>query len=202
MDTQKSEIAALAARFVVDDGLEYGAAKQQAARQLGVGRSAAWPDNDELEDAVREYIEIFAADTQPGELAALRALALQWMERLAAFRPHLGGAVWLGTATRHSDIYLRLYADDPKALEIFLIDHDLRYTSAVLTQAHGVTQDVLHLDVRCPAFQTYVGLNLLVGDYDDLRGALIPDRRQRTPLGSLESVRRLVHDSGHDARNS
>ena len=29
----------------------------------------------------------------------MRELALTWMERLADFRPHLGGAVWHGTAT-------------------------------------------------------------------------------------------------------
>lgn len=198
MDTQKSEIAALAARFVVDDGMEYGAAKQQAARQLGAGRSAAWPDNDELEDAVREHIELFAADSQPGELAALRALALQWMERLTPFRPYLGGAVWLGTATRHSDIHLRLFVDDPKALEIFLIDQGVRFDAAVITSAHGKAQDVLRLMVPCAALHARVGLNLLVGDYDDVRGALRPDRKQRTPLGSLEAVRHLVHDSAHD----
>ena len=33
--------------------------------------------------------------------------AVEWMERMAAFRPHLGGAVWHGTATRLSDIYLQ-----------------------------------------------------------------------------------------------
>ena len=36
-------------------------------------------------------------------------------ERLAAFRPYLGGAVWHGTATRLSDIYLQLFCDDSKA---------------------------------------------------------------------------------------
>ncbi len=198
MDTQKSQIAALAAKLVVDDGMEYGSAKRQAARQLGFGRRAAWPDNGELEDAVREHIALFAADTQAGEQSALRALALVWMERLARFRPHLGGAVWLGTATRHSDIHLRLFVDDPKELEIFLIDQGLRYASAVQTTAKGESLDVLHLDVACPALLTSVGLNLVVGDYDDLRGALKPERKQRSPLGSLESVRAIVHDSGHD----
>ena len=50
-----------------------------------------------VEDAVFEYIELFCADTQPAELRALRELALVWMERMAEFRPHLTGAVWLGT---------------------------------------------------------------------------------------------------------
>jgi hypothetical protein len=60
-----------------------------------------------LEEAVREYIELFCGDTQPQELQALRELALVWMDRLQEFRPHLAGAVWRGTATRLSDIYLQ-----------------------------------------------------------------------------------------------
>ena len=42
---------------------------------------------------------------------------------MAQFRPYLGGAVWNGTATRLSDIYLQLFCDDPKSAEIALIDH-------------------------------------------------------------------------------
>jgi len=106
MSAVKSEIAAVAARLVVEEGLEYGPAKRHAVRQLGLPGRTALPGNDEIEDAVREHIAIFCASTQPGELVALRRLALLWMERLAAFRPHLGGAVWHGTATRLSDIYI------------------------------------------------------------------------------------------------
>jgi hypothetical protein len=100
MDSQKAEIAATAARMVVEEGLEYGPAKRRAVRQLGLSARSALPGNDEIEASVVDYIELFCADTQPGELAALRKLALRWMERLDLFRPHLGGAVWHGTATR------------------------------------------------------------------------------------------------------
>ena len=53
-----------------------------------------------VEAEVRAYIDLFCADTQPAELAALREVAVGWMQRLAEFRPHLTGAVWRGTATR------------------------------------------------------------------------------------------------------
>ena len=49
------------------------------------------------------------------------------MERLAAFRPHLTGAVWRGTATRLTDIHIELFCDDPKAAEIALIDQRVDY---------------------------------------------------------------------------
>ena len=127
MDDLKEEIAATAARMVVEEGLEYGAAKRRAVKQLGVPARSALPDNDQLDAAVQEYIALFCADTQPQELQALRELALEWMERLAPFRPHVGGAVWHGTATRRSDIYLQLFCDDPKSAEIALIDGGVRF---------------------------------------------------------------------------
>ncbi|HSQ71665.1 MAG TPA: hypothetical protein VLM87_04520, partial [Rubrivivax sp.] len=64
------EIAATAARLVVEEGMEYTAAKRKAGRELG--RRAELPSNEQLEDAVREHIELFCADTQPTELRALR----------------------------------------------------------------------------------------------------------------------------------
>src|SRR3954471_11930027 len=123
----KLEIAQAAARLVVEEGLEYGAAKRRAVKLLGLNARSALPDNDTVEDAVREYISIFCADTQPAELEALRRLALTWMERLTQFRPYLGGAVWHGTATHLSDIYLQLFCDGPKSAEIALIDNGVDY---------------------------------------------------------------------------
>ena len=108
----KFEIAALAARLVVEEGLEYGPAKRRAAKALGSSGRKPLPGNDELEDAVRDYIAVFCAESQAAELLALRQLALVWMDRLAMFRPHLGGSVWRGTANRLSDIYLQLFCDD------------------------------------------------------------------------------------------
>ena len=67
MDSYKEEITATAARLVVEEGLDYGAAKRRAAKQLGAGARGGLPDNAELESAVEEYIAIFCADTQPTE---------------------------------------------------------------------------------------------------------------------------------------
>lgn len=64
------EIAQTAARLVVEEGLEWGAAKRRAVKQLGLPARTPLPDNDALEAAVREYIDIFCPDTQPQELRA------------------------------------------------------------------------------------------------------------------------------------
>ena len=198
MDTLQSEIAATAARLVVEEGLEYGAAKRRAVKQLGLGARTALPDNELLEDAVREYIDLFCADTQPAELAALRRLALTWMERLAQFRPYLAGAVWHGTATRLSDISLQLFCDDPKTAEIALIDHAVDYTPRTVTGFHGESVEALSISSMSPELGEPVGVHLLVYDHDDLRGALKPDNKGRTPRGDLAAVRALVAET-HDA---
>ena len=90
------EIAAVAARLVVDEGMEYGQAKRKAARQLArrVRPGTELPSNERVEDEVRAHIELFCADTQPAELQELRCIAARWLQRLAEFRPHLSGAVW------------------------------------------------------------------------------------------------------------
>ena len=46
--------------MVVEEGLEYGPAKRRAVKQLGLNARSGLPDNDTLEDAVREYIALFA----------------------------------------------------------------------------------------------------------------------------------------------
>ncbi len=192
MDSLKSEIAATAARMVVEEGLEYGPAKRRAVKQLGVSARAALPDNDAVEEAVQEYIGLFCADTQPRELAALRRLALTWMERLEQFRPHLGGAVWHGTATRLSDIYLQLFCDDPKSAEIALVEHNVDYEARTVTGLHGEPVEALSLSSKCPELGESVGVHLMIYDHDDLRGALRPDAKGRSPRGDLAAVRSLV----------
>jgi hypothetical protein len=172
MHAPAQELAAFAARLIVDDGLDWGAAKRQAAHALGVPPRGALPDRAQLEQAVREHIALFCADTQPRELAALRRLALAWMERLAAFRPHLSGAVWDGTATRRSDIRLQLFCDDPKSAELALINDGVQYQARTIKGFNGAPVDALSLSCPCPELGAAVGVHLLIHDHDDLRGAL------------------------------
>ena len=192
MESAKSEIAAAAARMVVEEGLEYGPAKRRAVRQLGLNSRSALPDNDTIEDAVRDYIELFCADTQPAELAALRGLALTWMERLAQFRPYLGGAVWHGTATRLSDIYIQLFCDDPKSAEMALIDNGVDYEARTVTGFNGEPVEALSLSSVSRELGEAIGVHLMVHDHDDVRGALKRDAKGRAPRGDIAAVRALV----------
>ena len=194
MDNVQSEIAATAARLVVEEGLEYGPAKRRAVKQLGLNARTALPDNDALEDAVREYIELFCAETQPRELAALRRLALTWMERLAEFRPYLGGAVWHGTATKLSDIYLQLFCDDPKSAEIALIENRVDYEARSVTGFNGEQVEALSFSSVSRELGEVIGVHLLIHDHDDVRGALKPDSKGRSPRGDATAVRAMLEN--------
>lgn len=187
-----TEIANVAARLVVEEGLEWGPAKRRAVKQLGLPARTALPDNDLVEDAVREYIGLFCADTQPAELRALRQLALVWMDRMAQFRPYLAGAVWHGTATRLSDVFLQLFCDDSKSAEIALIDHHVDYEPRTVTGFRGEPVEALSMSSVSPELGEAIGVHLLIYDLDDLRGALRPDARGRAPRGDARAVRALL----------
>lgn len=195
MDTLKSEISAIAARLVVEEGLEFGPAKRRAVKQMGLPPRTPLPGNDELEDAVVDYVSVYCGDTQPGELLALRRLALVWMERMAPFRPYLGGAVWHGTATHLSDIFIQLFCDDSKSAEIALIDHQVNYVPRTVKSFNGELVAALSVHAFCPELKEEVGVHLLIHDRDDVRGALKLDAKGRSPRGDIEAVRRLLHDT-------
>lgn len=195
MDDLKAEIAQVCARLIAEEGLDYGGAKQRALRQLGLPVRSAMPSNDQVEQALEEYLALFCADTQPVALRALRELALVWMERLAAFNPQLSGAVWRGTATHLSDIHLQLYCDDPKSAELALLDQGVRYEVRLLRDAQGSAYDVLSIQAFCRPLNEYVGVHLAVRDRDDRHGSLVPDARGRKSQGGLAALRAVLKES-------
>jgi len=192
-----AELASAAARLIVEEGMEYGPAKRRAAKLLGKRsvRAVDLPGNDEVEDEVRSYLQLFCADTQPGELLALRRVALLWMDRLQAFRPHLTGAVWRGTATRLSSVHLQLFCDDSKEAELALIDKRVDYDVGSIGGSRGEPIDVLTVSSQSAELGEAVTVHLTVLDHDDLRGALKPDARGQSERGDLAALRRLLETS-------
>ena len=202
-DQWELEIASTAARLVVEEGLDYGAAKRRAVKQLKLPPRTTLPANERIEAEVRDYLALFCADTQPAELLALRRVAHCWMRQLQGFRPHLAGSVWHGTATRHSAIELQLFCDDPKSAEIGLINLNQRYEVASARGFTGEVVDVLGLQVRgepdSVLAQEYIGVHLAIYDHDDLRGALKPDSQGRAPRGDLAALDKLLQAQDNGA---
>ena len=112
------------------------------------------------------------------------------MERLAAFRPHLTGAVWRGTATRLNSIFIDLFCDDSKSAELALIDQRVDYDVSSVDGPRGRVLDVLNLHVPSRDDSAAASTSRsTVRDYDDLRGALQRDARGRSERGDLAALR-------------
>jgi len=127
----RRRIAHAAARILAEDGsLDYGSAKRKAARQLGAPDSGNLPDNQQIEEALRSYQALYQADETRAQLALLRQVAIEYMERLADFDPHLTGPVLNGTAGRHASINLQLFTDQQKDVEFLLMGLGTPYQAA------------------------------------------------------------------------
>jgi hypothetical protein len=121
-------IAQHAARLIAQDGIQdFAQAKRKAAYQMGATDTRNLPTNVEVEEALRVFRSLFQKEEHESVLRALRVQALGAMRLLAKFNPYLTGSVLSGTAGRHSDINLLLYADSPKDVELFLLDRQIPY---------------------------------------------------------------------------
>ena len=124
----RRHLAYIAARMMAEDGVaDYATAKNKAARQAGLADANLLPDNQEIEEALREYQGLYQKDDQPQHLRRLREVAVMVMREFDDFRPALVGSVLSGTAGQHSDVNLQLYTDDPKALSMFLLNKRYRF---------------------------------------------------------------------------
>ncbi len=125
--TLRAEIAHHAARLIAEDHMhDFALAKKKAARHLGVSDAHVLPSNQEIEDALASYRAIYQPE-HDGCLQELRQKAVTVMRLLRSFTPWLTGSVLSGVAGDHSDINLLVYTDDPKSVEIFLLNERIEY---------------------------------------------------------------------------
>ncbi|HKT92219.1 MAG TPA: UDP-N-acetylmuramate--alanine ligase [Paraburkholderia sp.] len=196
----REEIAIAAARMIAEDGLDYATAKRKAARQV-VGDTrieGTWlPDNDQIEEEIREYQALFQSDSQPAVLRRLREIALEWMQRLQPFNPFLTGAVLNGTAGEHSDIHLQIFCDNAKDVAIWLLNANVQYDVSETRHfaARGLVE-TLSFMWRASRAEEPVGIHVALYNTDDLRGAVRADARGRLPRANAQALQALINESG------
>lgn len=194
LETLRAEIAAAAARMIAEDGADYGTAKRKAAKQI-LGntkvRGDFMPDNAQIEEEVRQYNELFFADSQPARLLHLRKLALRMMTELAQFSPYLTGAVLNGTAGEHSDIHLQLFAPSAKDVEIFLINKNVDFDVSESTHFKGRGEPVETLSF----LWQNEGIHLALYETDDLRGAVKGNAEGKMVRADIEAIRTLIAET-------
>jgi len=184
-ESVRREVAALCARLIADAGLDYANAKSKAARQVCGGRPPrdAMPDNDEIDEALREHLELFD-DEHPARVHRLRQVALELMDLLAAFRPLVTGAAWKGIAAEHAPVHLQLFHDNGKEVEYWLLDRRVEFEVGTLPHFRGDGE------VEALGFEWKdVPVLLTLHDTDDVRGALKggaagPQRGDRAALAA------------------
>ena len=131
-------LAQEAARIMAEHGIgDFLLAKRKAAQRFGVADGAALPKNTEIEAALAQYQRLFDGDSHAVTLQAQRRAALAAMRRLCEFEPRLVGAVLRGTATRHAQVQLHLFADCAESVALKLIDLGL---------SHEVTEKRVRMD--------------------------------------------------------
>lgn len=124
----RTRIAHLAARLMAQDGIDdFALAKRKAARQVGAPDTRNLPDNEEVEEALRTYQQLYQAEEQAERVVELRRAALEMMDALSSFDPHLVGPVLSGSAGRYAEIDLHLFTDSAKEVELFLINRGIPF---------------------------------------------------------------------------
>jgi hypothetical protein len=175
------EIAATAAALIVEEGLEYGVAKKKALKQMGLPPRTALPSSELVHEQVMDYVGLYCADTQPQELKALRELAHTWMQRLQSLqdglRVYIEGAVWLGSATRLSDIRLLVFSPECKTFEMALLNQGIAYEAAPprSDENHKTESSHIYLQTKCNQLNEIIGIHVMIHDLND-------ERRLRAPL--------------------
>ncbi|MFV1996725.1 MAG: hypothetical protein ACC641_01815 [Acidiferrobacterales bacterium] len=125
---QRSLIATETARILACEGTnDYQLAKQKAADRLSVHSRRNLPSNSEIEQTLREYLNVFQSAALSERITTRRRVALKAMNFLVSFQPNLVGAVLRGTVTESSEIQLHLCADTPEHVAAKLMDFDIPY---------------------------------------------------------------------------
>lgn len=151
-DNLRQALAQEAARIMAEHGIgDFLLAKRKAAQRFSVADGAVLPKNTEIEAALAQYQRLFDGHSHVESLQAQRRAALAAMQRLREFEPRLVGAVLSGTATRHAQIQLHLFADCAKSVVLKLIDSGI---------SHEATEKRVRMNLA--RVQAYPGLRFLI----------------------------------------
>lgn len=187
----RRHLAYVAARMMAEDGVpDYASAKLKAARQEGLADSNLLPDNQEIEEALREYQGLYQKEDQPAQLRRLREVALKVMREFDGFRPALVGSVLSGTAGQFSDVNLQLFTDDAKALTMFLLNGHYRFEEGSRRVSRGGRMDeVPQISIEVDD----VKVTMTVLDRDDERsGPRVRSDDELPQRARLADVERLL----------
>lgn len=135
------------ARLIYEEGYrDYRLAKQKAAQRLGADAQAKnQPSNEEIEQALHEYVQLLEQDEHQAILRLHREIALEAMEFLAPFQPFLTGAALEGTAGPLSAVTLHLSANRAEDVIFYLEEKHIPFQIHERKVKAGKKQDYFPL---------------------------------------------------------
>ena len=126
---QPNKYAALAAGIIAEKGLPWNEARSEILESNPHLSTSMLPSDEQIETALREHYAIFDPEGHKERLRELRLMALTVMKELEQYSPLLTKGVLNGCADKFSNIYIDLAADDPKEVELFLLDRNIDFES-------------------------------------------------------------------------
>ncbi|MGA9342954.1 MAG: hypothetical protein WBV61_11575 [Rhodanobacteraceae bacterium] len=189
---QRRSIAVEAARLISESGLrDYQQAKRKAAADLGIAGEPNFPDNVEVQQALREHQRLFYGNSQPQTLRRWREAAREALRFFSTWEPRLVGPVLDGSADEQSAVCLHLHTDDAVEVARFLREHAIPYREKDrrLRLTRTMAADF-------PAFLFAAGdvpIDLTVLPYDRVRQAPL-DRSGTKPMrrATLRALEKLI----------
>jgi hypothetical protein len=140
------ELASYAARLIAEEGWDYASARKKALTAL-LGKKnihkSNWPSFEDILEQVRQYQSLYQNEEQTLKLQQLREICCQLMQSLQEFSPLVYGALVNGTASEFSAIHLLCFADDPKEIDYWLLNQNIRFDPVEVGAVQGKAVDAV-----------------------------------------------------------
>lgn len=95
-------------------------ARQKAIQRLGIRNRADWPSTAEIDRAFHDYQALFKPHASQQNRHHLLQYAIEAMQFLDPFAPHLTGAILQGNVPQHTTLELHLFTEPPETVALFL----------------------------------------------------------------------------------
>ena len=121
-------VARRAADFIMEEGItDYLFAKKKAAKSLGLLTSDNLPSNQEIDNALKEYQNIFQEEVDSAIINKIKEEALNTMVLFEDFNPHLTGQLLEGLIPKFPKIQINLFTDNIKEVEYTLLNNNITF---------------------------------------------------------------------------
>lgn len=171
---RKSELSRMlaieAARIMAEQSVQdFDIAKRKAAERFKIADQTLLPKNSDIQAALHEHQSLFQGEDHDVVIRELRLHALQLMQQLQTFAPHLVGSVLHGIADAHSQINLHVFAENTEQVLLHLLERNIHARHAVKKLRYQTDRFI-----TLPSFQftnTYYAIEIVVFPLNGIRQA-------------------------------